>query len=87
MRRLVPAGFLAAVVWIGAVVEAGELPVPLTPANFEQLFRQIKPQPGESRFWDIAWMLDLHEARKRAAAEGKPLLIWSGAGGPPIGYC
>jgi hypothetical protein len=59
----------------------------LTPARFEKLNRLIKPQPGELRFHEIPWLIDVWEARRKAAAEGKPILVWSGAGGAPVGVC
>ena len=43
--------------------------------QFDKLRALIKPKPGG--FDDIPWMTDLWEARKKAAAEGKPLLVWS----------
>jgi hypothetical protein len=72
-------------------VQAG--PTPLTqpekiPADqFVKLLALIKPQPGELRFQEIPWLIDVWEARKKAAAEGKPILVWSGAGGSPLGVC
>lgn len=59
----------------------------LTPATFERLHRQIKPQPGESRWAEIPWLIDLHEARQKAAALGKPLFVMSGGGATAIGPC
>ena len=59
----------------------------LTAQRFEKVHRMIKPQPGELRFQEIHWFLSVWEARKKAAAQGKPLLIWSGSGGAPIGVC
>lgn len=59
----------------------------ITPENFSRLAAQIKPQPGESRWLDIPWYLDLHEARRQAAAQGKPLFIYSGGGATGIGAC
>jgi hypothetical protein len=47
----------------------------------------IKPAPGESKWAELPWLLDVYQARKKAAAEGKPILIWSAGGGPPIGGC
>jgi hypothetical protein len=64
-----------------------EQPGPIPPEQFAALHRLIKPQPGELRFQEIPWLLDVWEARKKAAAEGKPILVWSGAGGAPIGVC
>ena len=48
--------------------------------QFDKLRALIKPKPGG--FDDISWMTDLWEARKKAAAEGKPLLVWVGDGHP-----
>jgi hypothetical protein len=59
----------------------------LTPATFERLHRQIKPQSGESRWAEIPWLIDLHEARQKAAELGKPLFVMSGGGATAIGPC
>jgi len=48
--------------------------------QFDKLRALIKPKP--SGFDEIPWMTDLWEARKKAAAEGKPLLVWVGDGHP-----
>lgn len=72
-------GFVAA--WV-AWAEDG-----IRPDQYEQLRQMIKPQPGESRFWEIPWLLSLDEAIQKAAAEGKPIFVWSGAGGPPHTVC
>jgi|SRR5262245_61197033 len=54
---------------------------PGIPADrFDKLRALIKPKPGG--YADIPWMTDLWEARKKAAAEGKPLLVWVGDGHP-----
>ena len=47
----------------------------LTPAQFGKLHALLRPKANEMRFGKIPWMFDLWEARKKAAAEGKPLLI------------
>ena len=62
-------------------------PAALPADQFVKLHTLIKPQPGELRFHEIPWLIDVWEARKKAAAEGKPILVWSGAGGAPIGVC
>jgi hypothetical protein len=67
-------------------VRAGE-PGPIPPEQFAALHKLIKPQPSELRFQEIPWLLSVWEARQKAAAEGKPILVWSGAGGAPIGVC
>jgi hypothetical protein len=56
---------------------------PISPDQFEKLRAQIKPDPGG--FEDLPWMTNLWEARRKAAAEGKPMYVWSG-GGPPCGF-
>jgi hypothetical protein len=62
-------------------------PLPISPVHFARLHQLIKPGPGELRFHEIPWLLDITQARKQAAALGKPILVWSGAGGAPIGIC
>jgi hypothetical protein len=52
----------------------------LAPDRFDKLRALIKPAPGG--FDDLPWMTDLWEARRKAAAEGKPLLVWVGDGHP-----
>src|SRR5262245_56323655 len=59
----------------------------LTSDTFTALQRQIRPQAGESRWLEISWLLDLHEARRQAAAAGKPLFVYSGGGATGIGAC
>jgi hypothetical protein len=61
--------------------------VKLDAQTFAPLRQQIKPQPGESRWLEIAWLIDVHEARQKAAAEGKPLFVYSGGGATGIGAC
>src|SRR5262249_2281432 len=58
-------------------------PSPISPEQFDNLRMQIKPEPGG--FEDIPWMTNLWEARRKGAAEGKPMYVWSG-GGPPCGF-
>jgi len=95
MRKLNTAalGLLLGLVLVGAGAPArqalaDEPRVPaVKPEQFAALHKLIKPQPGELRFHEIPWLLDVWEARKKAAAEGKPILVWSGAGGAPIGVC
>ena len=81
-------GLLLGLVLVGSGAPAEEARVPdLKPEQFSALHKLIKPQPGELRFHEIPWLLDVWEARKKAAAVGKPILVWSGAGGAPIGVC
>ena len=64
-----------------------EDPVPVAPAQFDKLHAMFKTQPGESRFWELPWTIQLSRALERGAAEGKPVLVWCGAGGAPVGVC
>jgi len=60
---------------------------PVPPDQFDKLHKMIRVQPDEQRFWQIPWKLTITEAREQAAAEGKPIFVWAGAGGAPIGVC
>ncbi len=60
---------------------------PIPPEQFTKLHGLIRVQPEEQRFWRIPWKLRIADAREQAAAEGKPILVWAGAGGAPIGVC
>ena len=70
-----------------AVGICAEGPVPVAPAQFDKLHAMFKTQPGESRFWELPWTIQLSRALERGAAEGKPVLVWCGAGGAPVGVC
>ncbi len=63
-----------------AGASARETATALLADQFDKLRTLIKPRPGG--FDDLPWMTDLWEARKKAAAEGKPLLVWVGDGHP-----
>jgi hypothetical protein len=84
-RLLLTLAVLGLVCWISSA--RAEEPRPIKPTDFDKLLKLIKPQPGELRFHDVPWLLNVHEARTKAAAEGKPILIWSGSGGAPLGAC
>ncbi len=83
-RLLAGMGWMA--VWAGTCLLAAGAE-PIAPDQFDQLRQKIKPQAGESRFWEIPWLLSLDEALVKAAEEGKPVFVWSGAGGPPHTVC
>jgi hypothetical protein len=83
-KRCLPVALLLAV--LASPGRAAE-PQPIPPGQFDQLQQMIKPQPGESRFWQIPWLLNLDEAIQKGATEGKPIFIWSGAGGSPHTVC
>lgn len=72
---------------IGAGVLLGAEPKPISDADFQRLHALIAPQPGESRWMEIDWHSSVWEARKLAAAEGKPLFLMAGSGGAPAAGC
>ena len=53
-------------------------------ADFDRLLAEIKPQPGESPWREIPWLTNITEARQRAVAENKPLVIFTAADGSPL---
>ena len=55
---------------------------PLTPQQFTKLHALIKPGAGEDKWAEIPWLTSLWDARQRAAAEGKPILLWEMDGHP-----
>ena len=52
--------------------------------DFKRLHDAIRPQPGESPWREIDWMTSIRGAREKAAAEGKPVLIFTAADGSPL---
>ncbi len=54
----------------------------LTPDQFPKLKALIQPQEKEDKWAEIPWLANLWQARKRAAAEGKPILLWEMDGNP-----
>ena len=60
---------------------------PVKPEQLAKTMKLIKPQPGESKFMEIPWLTSVWDARKKAAAEGKPIFIWAGSDGSPVGIC
>jgi hypothetical protein len=51
-------------------------------ADFARLQALIKPKPNEQKWEQIPWLTNLWEARQRAAAEGRPILLWEMDGHP-----
>jgi hypothetical protein len=54
----------------------------MSDVEFEAIRTAVKPTPGEDLFADIPWQTSLWEARKLAAKEGKPILLWEMDGHP-----
>lgn len=78
MRRFLFGLTVAAVA--GPAPAAG--PPPLAPADVAQLRQVIRPAAGEDPFASIPWETDLWAARQKAAAAGKPILLWEMDGHP-----
>ena len=63
----------------GACASAAE---PLRPEQFAEIKTLIKPGDDEDRWAKIPWLTDLWQARKLAARQGKPILLWEMDGHP-----
>jgi len=57
----------------------------ISPSEFPRLHALIKPQVDEAKWAKIPWLTNLSEARRRAVAEDKPLLLWRSGGGDVLG--
>jgi hypothetical protein len=91
-RQLVLAGLAAGAVGVVALRTAGAVQEPpvgqvssasvktLSVTDFERLHRFV--QPKAERWAEIPWQTDLMEARRKAAAEKKPILMWIMDGHP-----
>jgi hypothetical protein len=55
---------------------------PLQPDQFNRTHALIKPAADEEKWNEVPWLSSLWDARKRAAAEGKPILLWEMDGHP-----
>jgi hypothetical protein len=55
---------------------------PISARDFDQVRALVRPQEGEGKWDRIPWLSSLWEARRRAAAEGKPILLWEMDGHP-----
>jgi hypothetical protein len=80
MHRLIRV--LGLVLAAGCAAPAAPAEPPLADAEFDQLFAAVKPSKGEDDFAKIPWLTSLSEARKMAAKEGKPILLWEMDGHP-----
>jgi hypothetical protein len=62
----------------------------LTPTTLPGLLALVRPHQNEWRHLKVQWLTDVVAARKRAAAEDKPLVIcYTGGAGynEPLGVC
>ena len=53
----------------------------LSAEQFEKLHRELQP-PKDEAWLSVPWKISLLEARDLAAAQKKPILIWSMDGNP-----
>lgn len=68
---------------LGLEFSACSQPTSEFPAEqFDELHALTKPKVEEEQWRAIPWMTSLWEARRRAAAEGKPILLWEMDGHP-----
>jgi hypothetical protein len=75
---------LAATTGIVSVSSGDDRIASIAVADFDRLVAEIKPQPGESPWREIPWLTNITEARQRAVAEDKPLVIFTAADGSPL---
>jgi len=78
MRRWLLLGVLTGLS-LGQTVSAAE---PIRPEQFDKLRALIKPDASDDRWAQIPWLTDLWQARKLAAQQGKPILLWEMDGHP-----
>jgi len=73
MSAILPALFVVGAAGAAEPIEAGQ---------FGKLHAVIKPQAEELKWTAIRWLSDLWQARKLAAEQGKPILLWEMDGHP-----
>jgi hypothetical protein len=62
----------------------------LTPESFASLHQLVRPHADEWRHLKVHWLTDVVAARKKAAAEDRPIIIcYTGGAGynEPLGVC
>ena len=69
-----------------ALLTAAQTVPEIPKEKFDGLHALVKPQGAEFAWYEeIPWLTSVQEGREKAAAEGKPLLIWCSADGQPCG--
>jgi hypothetical protein len=69
---------------VSSVGRAAEPIAEIPDGEFHRLFAAIKPQFGESPWREIPWLTNVTEARRKALAEDKPIVILTAADGSPL---
>jgi hypothetical protein len=80
-------GLLQSLLILGLCVTVGRCAdgVPeIADDDFDRLLAAVKPQKDESPWRDVPWLTNVTEARRRAIAEDKPLVIFTAADGSPL---
>jgi hypothetical protein len=77
LGRILPV-FVCLAITVSPVVAADPIPE----SQFNHLRTLIKPRPDEQKWLQVPWQSSLWAARKKAAAEGKPILLWEMDGNP-----
>ena len=54
----------------------------LIPPLSAAVLKTVRPAAGEDLYAQVPWLTSLWEARKTAAAAGKPILLWEMDGHP-----
>lgn len=57
-------------------------PPKIADADYAAIRSAVNPAKGEDPFTEIPWQTSLWDARKLAAKEGKPILLWEMDGHP-----
>jgi hypothetical protein len=85
IRQLIDMRALLGVLVLAGWTQADPSVPEINPDDFARLQAAIRPQPDESPWRDIDWLTSIRGARERAAAEGKPVLVFTAADGSPLG--
>jgi hypothetical protein len=64
------------------IIQSASAVEPLRPEQADKLAAIIKPAKDEDKWATIPWQIDLWQARKLAAEQGKPILLWEMDGHP-----
>jgi hypothetical protein len=73
---------IAVLTALASFKSAGCADEPISREQLASLHALIKPKEREEIWTSIPWHTSLWEARERAAAEGKPILLWEMDGHP-----
>jgi hypothetical protein len=86
-RTAAGAVILTALGWLMPGLSGREPPAPQSAEfSLDEVLAAVRPKPGETPWADLPWLTNLHDARRKAAAEGKLLLVWNAGGGQPLGF-